>query len=321
MNKKTSEQYEHLYHYTTWEGCQGILTSQSLWATHYKFLNDYSEFMLFRDRLVSLMIPEWEARYQKLLSGRPDFLADINRLGGVSLVAKYDAEVHVDTMYKVIGHEVYIASFCGEHEKDNQINSNGLLSQWRAYGDDGGVALVFGTKELEDLFSLECEKYQYDVGHLADVVYSDNDEGMKNEFAEDLVELGKYIGKTESTDSPGDGYSAFVSCASRYKHFGFSEEREVRAVMVPTLVTEELESQAKKSSIALLPEKDRKFRETRGISIPYISLFDSPDMVLPIKKIIVGPHPLKEKRAASLCVMLRNSEIEIICSEIPFVGR
>jgi hypothetical protein len=34
---------ELLYHYTDQRGLDGILSSASIWATHYKFLNDFSE--------------------------------------------------------------------------------------------------------------------------------------------------------------------------------------------------------------------------------------------------------------------------------------
>jgi hypothetical protein len=34
---------EFLYHYTTENGLDGILKSDSIWATHYRFLNDLSE--------------------------------------------------------------------------------------------------------------------------------------------------------------------------------------------------------------------------------------------------------------------------------------
>jgi hypothetical protein len=52
----------------------------------------------------------------------------------------------------------------------------------------------------------------------------------------------------------------------------------------------------------------------------YIELFNSINTELPIERIIVGPHKEKEARAAALSVMLRNTKIEITCSDIPFVG-
>src|SRR5262245_39979140 len=41
---------DELYHYTGIRGLKGIINSQTLWATHYRYLNDTEEVTLFRDR-------------------------------------------------------------------------------------------------------------------------------------------------------------------------------------------------------------------------------------------------------------------------------
>jgi hypothetical protein len=43
-------------------------------------------------------------------------------------------------------------------------------------------------------------------------------------------------------------------------------------------------------------------------------------MELPIEKIIVGPHKDQNKRASALRIFLSKTNIEISCSEIPYVG-
>jgi hypothetical protein len=55
--ENVSDVYKRLFHYTTWNGLMGILDSHSLWATHYKFLNDSSEIILFKDKLLELLLP------------------------------------------------------------------------------------------------------------------------------------------------------------------------------------------------------------------------------------------------------------------------
>ena len=69
--QKVSEVYKNLYHYTTWEGLQGILETQTLWATHYKFLNDYSEIILFKDKLSSWIHPYVLEGYKNLIKHKP----------------------------------------------------------------------------------------------------------------------------------------------------------------------------------------------------------------------------------------------------------
>ena len=89
---------------------------------------------------------------------------------------------------------------------------------------------------------------------------------------------------------------------------------------MPTVLNQEFLKLASTEGVTLKPEKERKFRNKNGQLTPYIELFSSPDIELPIERIIVGPHKEKEARAAALRVMLRNTKIEITCSDIPFAG-
>ncbi len=66
---KVSEENKRLYHYTTWDGLVGILKNQSLWATHYKFLNDYSETLLLKDKLIELTRPIIHQEYRNIIDG------------------------------------------------------------------------------------------------------------------------------------------------------------------------------------------------------------------------------------------------------------
>lgn len=53
----------------------------------------------------------------------------------------------------------YVTSFCTAC--DEWVPQNGLLSQWRGYGQDGGYAIVFDTKGLDSLL-------RNDAGHYHD---------------------------------------------------------------------------------------------------------------------------------------------------------
>lgn len=323
--KKVSEIYENLYHYTTWDGLLGILKSQKLWATHCRFLNDFSEIVLFRERLVNLMLPYVQQSYDQLLQDSPHVEEKIKQEGGLGQVIRHDTEVVVDGQYKATGEEIYILSFCGEH-KNHHVNRNGLLSQWRGYGAGGGFAIVLNTQKLEEILEKEAQRYEYNTILLADLVYSNDEEKLRSELSEDLALLSEDVKllfnhKTPPTEKTElKGYYSFVSCISRYKHHGFCEENEVRVVALPTVVNKEIVELAQSDGSQLKPEKERKFRAKGGGLVPYIELFDSEEIQLPIEKIIVGPHNEKESRAAAPRVMLKNTEIEVLCSDIPFVG-
>lgn len=323
--QKTSDIYKYLYHYTTWDGLIGIIKSQTLWATHYKFLNDYSEINLFRNKLVELMLPHVRDSYEQLISNSPGVLKKIEDAGGIDSVVKHDTEVLVDMQYNITSNDIYILSFCGEQD-DCYINDNGLLSQWRGYGAGGGISIVFNTKKLETLLDIEYKNHEYQIIHLSDVVYSNNDAKLKEEFSEDLAILAKDAKvlfdprvKPDGT-TVLQGFSSFAQCISRYKHHGFCEEKEVRVVAFPTTLNKDVIEVAKSSGTTLKPEKERRFRAKDNGLVPYISLFDSIKAELPIEKIIVGPHREKESRAAALRIMLNKTGVQILCSDIPFIG-
>ena len=326
--KKTSEVYKKLYHYTTWQGLKGILQTQSLWATNYKFLNDYSELVLFRDKLVSLIYPVVLEGYKQLIAHKPSLKGKIQEQGGLDRIVQHDAEVLIDSQYRVLGNEIYILSFCGEPEKKS-IADNGLLSQWRGYGAGGGAALVFDTEKLEEILAKEAMSYEYSAVLLADLIYSDDEQKLKEELSDELKILAdiakqffnhENVSKGREIDS-SEGYIPFVSCISRYKHFGFSEENEVRVVALPTLIDDKIIKLAKADSTTLKPEKVRKFRSNKEQRVIYIELFDSADVKLPIEKIIIGPHKDKEARKAEIIEILSKTNIEIVCSEIPYADR
>jgi hypothetical protein len=326
--QKTSEVYEKLFHYTTWDGLLGIMQSQTLWATHYKFLNDYTEIVLFRDKLIEFLVPYVIDAYNKLIKQSPDIESQIVESGGLNHVVQHDTEVFIDAQYHATGDEIYVLSFCGQH-KDPYVNNNGLLSQWRAYGIGGGFALVFDTKKLEELLGIEAKKFSYSTFHIADLVYSNDENKLQEDLSTNLSIIAEVIklffhherlDENEIIKEAEKAYSPFVQCISRYKHRGFSEENEVRVVALPSIIDQDYFELAEKEGIIPEPEKERKFRRINGHDIPYIELFNSIDIELPIEKIIVGPHKDKETRAAALRTMFRKTKIAITCSDIPYIG-
>jgi hypothetical protein len=74
-------------------------------------------------------------------------------------------------------------------------------------------------------------------------------------------------------------------------------------------------------------EKECLFRNKNGISVPYIEFFRPYNKFLliekikplPIKKIIVGPHKDKELRVSYLQIILRDTDIEVAVSDIPYI--
>jgi hypothetical protein len=326
--EKVSDVYPRLYHYTNEQGLYGILENRCIWATHYKFLNDYLEVELFKEKMTQFLHSDALKFYRGLFSKSPNTQELLSNPIWLANLAEQSSKWSVDSSYNSLP-EVYIASFCAEN-RDDYINQNGLLSQWRGYGEDGGFAIVFKTSDLEEMGQSEYSVFLYDCLYLADVIYSDDEEKYQAELFEELRTIATndtdwqlhIIGKKEepSYNANAETYGSFIRCITRYKHRGFREEQEVR--IVATLIPFQKISQETPGYEHLISksEKERKFRPKNGRRTPYIELFSSLDVPLPIEKIIVGPHKDKDARAAALRVFLKDTNIEVIVSEIPYIG-
>lgn len=325
-------EHPELFHYTGISGLEGVIKNQTLRATHASFLNDTTEINAFKKRLLEILLPvvkndvdEWH----KLPVGREH----IEQQGGAAKVIDDLIKVFANGMYDALHDaaktEPYIVSFCTA--ESDEIKQHGLLSQWRGYGQDGGYAIVFDTSHLVSLMKQENEKWGYQlIG--ADVVYSPHadeklsDEKFREEMGEDIDKISTGIRdfmKTNSVQYLDNTYDPFVSCACRYKHWGFHEEREVRivAILHPSDVLDEQNAQE-----PFPKEKERHHFIRGGMLVPYIRLFEGitqlPDNPLPITRIMVGPHRDKDKRQHAVESLLSQHQLNIpvTVSDIPYVG-
>lgn len=128
-----------LYHYTTLSGCLGILESKSLWATDVGFLNDASESALAVHMMRSVLKTHIE-------EAPPESRAWLTRL-----------EPELTFVFSPF---TFVASF--SHHSDQ-------LSQWRAYGRGGGIALGLDVASLMEV----CEA---DNWVLAKCIYAEDEQ-------------------------------------------------------------------------------------------------------------------------------------------------
>jgi len=220
-----------LFHYTSAQGLDGIVQSQSLWATDCRFLNDSQEMKDGLERVIKRLSE----------TKKPIF----STLG--TLLSDFD-EVFHDVM------SPHLVSFC---------DTDDLLSQWRAYGSEAcGYCLEF---DVSDSSLAACKGDIVVYANLLPVIY-DND--VKERIIEEiidkvssLIEKSGLTGQLEDLPETTTGiikgliHNLFTLPMLAFKNSGFSEEREWRAVFYPNLVqTREL----------------RKFRSNSGIFIPYL---------------------------------------------------
>jgi hypothetical protein len=112
----------NLYHYTTGEGLKGVLQTKRIWATHYKYVNDSSEFdygrVIARETIQRVSVETRHAVVDKMLDELQAFIE-----------AEKEASEH------------YVARFCGTGD---------LLSQWRGYANSGiGYAILLSPTRMK----------------------------------------------------------------------------------------------------------------------------------------------------------------------------
>ena len=329
MPRTIPEAHPELLHYTSVAGLLGILESHSLRATHSAFQNDSTEFSLFfKWRLAKLLESGIRAELaaDPELRVLPQFAKTPQEADAV--VTGYAADM-ADAIRRTSSrlHEPYLTCFSAAANK--RVADDGLLSQWRGYGKDGGYALVFDAKRLEELLVIEGASFWYEHAHWGDVHYHQDESDLTNAepeilMAEDSLRdaIRRYIkspvaAELESTFEP----VAILSCL--YKHWGFHEEREVRVVAI--LPGEELAREGRILGESR-PVRQPKTFVRNGTPVPYLDLFSQAGECavnhLPILRVIVGPHPQSELRCQAVKLLLRTKGIDagVSISQIPYVG-
>ncbi|WP_114129889.1 MULTISPECIES: DUF2971 domain-containing protein [Thalassospira] len=317
------DKHETLFHYTNQAGLLGILNSNDLWASSYKFLNDREEVVFFKKVLRNSLLPFFERN----LRNKRDLdvmQSALLRLHGYSNLASQQADEFIDVLYKTtfqpqggrkeLVHPFFV-SFCSH--SDSYEKKNGLLSQWRGYGSDGGFAIEFDVKELSRQIQESVATYERAVSFFCDVFYCDTDNSLPslNENIECIVDTAEAL--IRGRENPFEkSYGPFVTAATRTKHIGFREEQEFRVVIAPIL---------QGGPFSELGEGYSKFkkiyvREGKDGLIPYIKLLEEIPDPLPIRRVIVGPCRQQQQNYDAVSFALEGAKIEVTLSETPYVG-
>jgi hypothetical protein len=231
-------------------------------------------------------------------------------------------------------HKPYIFSTSGVKRngdpKSVRLERHGLLSQWRGYGGDGGYAIVLDSDKFERLLAQEFDTRHYQFRYFGDVYYY----GAQPELQPASEEVAIYekavkhgvvaVAQGKATEMGDDFYASVASLFCVYKHWGFFEEQEVRVAAVPP--TSEVAADAKAAG-ETLPLPVVKFFQRGGAPVPYLELFATTAGaeargLLPITRVIVGPHRDKVRRVKAVEHLLRANgyDAEVVYSDIPYIG-
>jgi hypothetical protein len=307
-----------LFHYTTAEGLIGIIRDRSLFATHAGFSNDASECTLLTPHLTKIVAAQFKELLPQAL-GITD--PDKELFGDMTYFYEGEAEKALRAMLSSVNNvfPYYITSFC-VHDRMGDEYKHGLLSQWRGYAR-GGFAIEFDELELDALNKEEQDRWRY-LEILSNAVsYTDHEKkidpaefsGMGGALLRETFKLGHKIPiKAELADFG----RPFLGVAPFLKHPDFREENEYRIAAMcyrPNVVEP---GDTKKS-------KEIRFRTRPDGSVqPYIPLYHGFEINLPIRSVIVGPHPhqASQKLAVEMLFEQYGVDAEVRVSATPFRG-
>jgi hypothetical protein len=310
-----------IFHYTSNEGAFGIIKSNRIFATNYRYLNDSKELELVRELFVPVFEKEFREEADKLIAEGKMKSGFITQYG--DRVFADEANRLLDVAIEVTNRTspVFITSFC-RHEIGSEQWEQGLLSQWRGYGTYGGCAIEFDEAGIEGLIAIEKDNYAFSHVSLIDVRYDNyaevlTDHGVNVEGLARATLRQLLSGSDEEHQDLKTGmrhlYGAISLAAPRLKSAAFREEHEVR-IVAPCM---------RPAAAAEFPDRKRRpilIRFRNGAPIPYIELLvDAPK--LPIKRILVGPQRDQDKVAYALEIALEAVEVnaEVVLSDISYL--
>jgi len=280
-----------LFHYTSISALESIISTSVLWATQNTHLNDPSE--------SNLLWPIIEKRFTQYIKSEMDIIVNNAKDQGQSiepskLIIERDkytktGREHIDKLrsffsliptfvLSLSSHPIELYSELN-NTKSRYDNLNGILSLWRGYGTESGVAIVFNAPRLSELIELESAAFKYQSCSLKKVIYIDtNNLSFPTEisdFDRKLRAFSRYYipaiymqeGNSAMQEKFSDLIDEYKSINSYLKHHAFSEEKEFRIVV--SLLSEKLQSLSRN------PMNFNKlyYRESRYGSVPYIRLF------------------------------------------------
>jgi hypothetical protein len=313
-----------IFHYTDANGLIGILSSSTLFATDYRYLNDPSE----ASEIKKLILPVFQSEIAEISPKlvEKNFLNKKFYEDFGTNVHSLEAEAMYRSMIRAIDNvsPFFLLSFCRHYPGSEEFN-HGLLSQWRGYASGGGFAIEFDEEKLDALVKEEYEKFSYAGFRSDNVVYEDHQEllptesfrGVAGELVRRLFEgAGKDISAITGHKNFDEAAILFAKTAPFLKHVGFSEEEEYRISMICLRLRRGFQK-AKEEKRKLKPIS---FRSRGSLVVPYIKLFEGFDKPLPIKSIIVGPHPYQDaqKEAALMLLESYGLDVEVRLSSIPY---
>lgn len=236
-----------IYHYCNVDSFKAIIQNKTLWLSSVYNLNDYKEIHWIKDK-VSKKIQEYTNKNN------------------------YEKFNNFTKLYEEQQPTVYIASFSQGED---------LLSQWRAYANDGyGVAIGFNTEYFKENNLIKTSEVLYD------------EKKQEEEIEKILKPLVQLDNKMDFESKEFQIYCEKIindinNLSAKSKNELFMEEQEVRLIHNPIIIEDNITKRFTfKNNLSQM-----MFRAVCGNLIPYFELkFDCfSENNAPILEIIKGP--------------------------------
>ena len=272
---------ELLFHYTTIGGAYGILSSDTLWMTKVRYLEDTSE--------LEIGIATFHEVLEELLR-QPSPRDELELLEAVKA-----------GLGSFAGSNICVASFC-EH--------GDLLSQWRWYGEGGrGVSIGVSSHALRGMArsAINLWKCIYDEGAHRELLLAVVDR-LLAAYRSEKDSSGGTLSAEASHYLLSRFFVSFLQIAPIIKNPNFAEEREWRLVSMPVDIDDE------GYGVCVIGDRIMQRYELRFPREP-------DGWCRALGRVVVGPTKDPELIGEAIAVLCRKNRFEcsaITYSVIPF---
>jgi hypothetical protein len=229
----------------------------------------------------------------------------------------------VEVTYGTLAPDLDAFIFCMSTGTQGRPNPQDVLSQWRAYGQDGrGISLTLETKGITDLV-------QRTPGlRINPVIY---DKALQVQLIQDILAEGLARHNSGDPNAVAATIGALVFTMPLMKAAGFAEEREWRLIFMPPAggPPPKLGFQPRRDFLAPFISLEYIWRDLREklIEIPALAETLPRPMtpftwtkIIPITEVMVGPsgHQLLNKRSIAKLLAQANRPVSVSASDIPY---
>jgi hypothetical protein len=250
----------------------GIVKSKSLWLSDSRALNDHQE---------SIWIDKYILEF---------------------LNSELDNKDIIDNILEVFKANNPIPFICCFSENGD------LLSQWRAYADDGlGVSIGFDPPQFLIPFSLPMTSDEKDLTlGMYPVLYKDEEQ-------KEVVESGLKVRISRILEVDSDRSESIMSAALWlrqmsfvFKNVSFEEEKEWRIIHTPLILSGGVDSDRKSHVYGGVSELE--FRERNGFLVPYFPLSLGRSSAPAIAEVVLGPKSRLDAKTLKLMLATHGHE-------------